>query len=167
MMGRALLILGALATVGLVVAAVLGYRLDGAADPNLSGHLLASLASTLILVFSHSWILLYLLVTGRAVREAVREFHLEAGLIDSSRALRRRSFPVLLVAAFLAMATFLLGIGAVPGMVPFWVHHALFYATLVAQVLALRIESRALAANEKLLTDIDHRVTPVPVANAL
>lgn len=167
MMGRALLILGALATAGLVAAAVLGYRLDGATDPALSRHLLASLASTLIVVFAHSWILLYLLGTGRAVREAVKEFRLEAGLIETSRALRRRSLPALLVAALLAMATFLLGIAAAPGLVPFWLHHALFYATLVAQVLALWIESRALAANEKLLNDIDHRVTPVPVANAL
>lgn len=166
MMGRALLILGALATAGLAVAAVLGYLLEGATDPNLSGHLLASLASTLILVFSHSWILLYMLGTGRAVREAVKEFQLEAGVIEASRALRRRAFPLLLLAAFLGMATFLLGIGGVPGMVPLWVHHAFFYATLIAQVLALWIESRVLAANERLLEDIDHRVTPPAAAHA-
>jgi hypothetical protein len=167
MMGRSLLILGALATAGMAVAAVLGYGLDGPTDPAVSGHLLASLASTLMLVFSHSWILLYLLGTGRAVRDAVKEFQLEPEVIAASRALRRRSIPWLLLAALLAMATFLLGIAGVPGLVPLWVHHALFFATLAVQVLALWIEGRALSANEKLLTDIDHRIPSAPVPNAV
>lgn len=167
MMGRSLLILGALATAGMAVAAGLGYGLDGAADPALSGHLLASLGSTLMLVFSHSWILLYLLGTGRAVRDAVKEFRLEPEVIAASRALRRRSIPWLLLAALLAMATFLLGIAGVPGLVPLEIHHALFFVSLVVQAIALWVEGRALSANEKLLTDIDRRIPPVAVPNAV
>lgn len=166
-MGRSLLILGALATAGMAVAAVLGYGLDGSADPALTGHLLASLASTLMLVFSHCWILLYLLGTGRAVRDAVKEFHLEPEVIAASRALRRRSIPLLLLAAGLVMATFFLGIAGASGVAPMGAHHALFFLSLAVQGIALWVEGRALAANEKLLTDIDHRITPVLVADGV
>lgn len=162
MMGRALLIIGALATLGFVASAVLGYGLTGPTDPELPPHLLVGLGAVLMMLFSHSWILIYLLGTGRAVGEAVRTFQLEADLAEASRRFRRRAIPVLLVAVGLVFATFLLGAAVVPKVVPSWIHHALFYVTVIAQVIALRIESQMLRANEELLVAIDRRVSTLP-----
>ena len=158
MMGRSLLIVGALGTAGVVVTAGLGYGLSSPADPGMPTHIIAALASSLLVMFSHSWILLYLLGTGRMIRSTVREGGLDPALLAESRRLRRVGYPCLLATAALVMATFLVG-GAVAGKgVPPWVHHLLSWVAVAAQGFALWIEWRTLAANERLLVDVDRRL---------
>ena len=55
-MGRALLILGWLATVGLLSAGLLGFQVTPESGVGL--HLLVALFSSLMILFSHSWNLL-------------------------------------------------------------------------------------------------------------
>ena len=43
-----------------------------------------------------------------------------------------------------------------------WVHHALFWAAVVAQGVALWSEWRGLAANERLLGEVDRRLAAAP-----
>jgi hypothetical protein len=166
MMGRSLLIVGALGTIAVVVAAGLGYGLSSPADAGMPTHIIAALAASLLVMFSHSWIFLYLLGTGRMIRDAVREGGLDPALLAESRRLRRVCYTGLLAAAALVMATFLVG-GAVAGKgVTPWVHHLLAWVAVAVQGLALWIEWRTLAANERLLGDVDQRLvaasTPVP-----
>jgi hypothetical protein len=166
MMGRSLLIVGALGTAGVVVAGGLGYGLSSPADSRMPTHIIAALAACLLVMFSHSWILLYLLGTGRLIKATVREGGLDPALLAESRRLRRVCYACLLAAAALVMATFLVG-GAVAGKgVPPWVHHLLSWVAVAVQGLALWIEWRTLAANERLLRDVDQRLvaasTPVP-----
>jgi hypothetical protein len=155
MMGRSLLIVGALGTIGVIVAAGLGYGLSSPADAGMPTHIIAALAASLLAMFSHSWILLYLLATGRMIRDAVREGGLDPALLAESRRLRRVCYACLLAAAALVMATFLVG-GAVAGKaVPPWMHHLLAWVAVAAQGLALWIEWWTLAANERLLGNVD------------
>jgi hypothetical protein len=58
----------------------------------------------------------------------------------------------------LAMATFILGGGAQTNSLPVWVHHALFWATLLVQARTLWIEKDVLEQNEKLMAGIDRRL---------
>jgi hypothetical protein len=163
MMGRSLLFVGVLGTAGVMVAAGLGYGLSSPADARMPTHVLVALAALLLLMFSHSWILLYLLGTGKLIRDAVREGALGPEPLAESRRLRRICYPVILLAAALAMATFLVG-GAVAakGASP-WIHQTLFWAALAAQAAALGFEWKGLAANERLLVDVDRRLAPVPI----
>jgi len=165
-LGRALLAVGVIATLGLIATAVLGYMLPGPADPAVPRHVLAALVASLLLLFSHCWILLYLIATGRAIREAVREYGVEASLEAEAWRLRRGVLPWLLLAAATALGTFLLGAAAMAGAASADAHHILFYVTLVVQALALWIESRGLAANERLLGDIDQRLGMAPTPPA-
>lgn len=158
MMGRALLIVGAMATLGLIASAVLGYGLDSPVGTEMSRHVLVALASSLLLLFSHCWIMFYLIGTGKAIKEAVAEHSLEPGLIEETKRFKNRSYPTLMLAMGLAMATFILGGGAATNSLPVWVHHALFWATLVVQARTLWIEKGVLDANEKLMADIDRRL---------
>jgi hypothetical protein len=161
MRGRVLLIIGVLATLAFLATAVLGYRLtEGATDPGVPNHLLIGIASVVMMLFSHSWIVIYLAATGGAVREAVRDHGADPAFDAACRALRRRAIPLAAGATVLGFATFLLGAGVIPKLVPAWIHHALFYATVLVQGLTLWIEGRALGENEKLLTDLDGRLTP-------
>lgn len=158
MMGRALLIVGAMATIGLAATAVLGYTLTSMVGPEMSRHVLVALASCLLLLFSHCWIMFYLIGTGKAIKEAVNEHKLDPNLIEETKKYKNRSYPPLMLAMALAMATFILGGGAATGTLPVWVHHVLFWAALAAQVRTLWIEKTVLDANEKLMADIDRKL---------
>lgn len=162
MMGRALLIVGAMATLGLIASAVLGYGVEGPVGrqigADMSRHVLVALASSLLLLFSHCWIMFYLIGTGKAIKEAVAEHRLEPALIEETKRFKNRSYPSLMLAMALAMATFILGGGAATNSLPSWIHHALFWAALVAQGRALWIEKEVLDQNEKLMATIDRRL---------
>ena len=160
MMGRALLIVGAMATLGLIASAVMGYGLDGPVGPEMSRHVLVALASSLLLLFSHCWIMFYLIGTGKAIKDAVAEHGLEPALIEETKRFKNRSYPSLMLAMGLAMATFILGGGAATNSLPVWVHHGLFWATLLVQGRTLWIEKDVLEQNEKLMADVDRRVSP-------
>src|SRR5438128_12283256 len=109
MMGRALLIVGVMATIGLIVSAFLGYGLHGPVGPEMQRHVLVALASCLLLLFSHCWIMFYLIGTGKAIKEAVNENGLEPRLIEETKRFKNVSYPWLMMAMAAAMATFILG----------------------------------------------------------
>ncbi|HEY0514952.1 MAG TPA: hypothetical protein VGH73_23860 [Thermoanaerobaculia bacterium] len=166
MMGRSLLVVGVLGTAGVAVAGALGYRLSSAADPGMPNHVIAALAASLPVLFSHVWILLYLLATGRVIGSAVREGGLDPALLAESRRLRRVCYSWLLLAAGLVMALFLLGGAVAANTARPWTHHALFWAALAAQGIALWAEWRGLAANERLLGEVDGRLAAASAAAA-
>ena len=154
MMGRALLIVGWLATLGLAANAVLGYML-GSSVRSLQPHLLLGLVACLLLLFSHSWVMFYLIGTGKAIKDAVAENKLEGSLHERTKAFKNRTYPWLMAAMGLAIATFVLGGGYVAGAVPNWLHVVLAYATLVVQVWTLVLEGQVLLQNERLMNEIN------------
>jgi hypothetical protein len=157
MMGRALLVVGWMATLGFAASAGVGYFLPRI-DEGMRLHVLLALASSLLLLFSHCWIMFYLIGTGRAIKDAVRLNALPAELYERTKDFKNRSYPSLMLAVGLAMATFILGGGVYTGAVPLWVHHGLFWLTLAAQLRALVLEGRVLGANDRLMADINRRL---------
>ena len=91
--------------------------------------------------------------TKPAIREPARH-------VSTNR--RGAVVAALMLAMALAMATFILGGGAATSSLPAWIHHALFWATLLVQARTLWIEKGVLEANEKLMADIDRRLARVP-----
>jgi hypothetical protein len=159
MMGRALLIVGALATVGLVATGLVGFLIPRAFEPEqLSSHLLLAVLTSLLLLFSHCWILFYLIGTGKALKDAVAENGLEPEIAEETKRFKTRSNPWLMLAMMLAMATFVVGGGVATKALPAWVHQALFYGTVVCQVWTLWVEFEVLTANAKLMKSVDRRL---------
>ena len=156
MMGRALLMVGWVATGGLLLTAVLGYRvgLPGA----MGWHLLAALFSTLLLLFSHSWILFYLIGTGKAIKSAAKEHGLDDSLAAQTREFKNRSNSWLMLAMMAVMATFIVGGGVATTVLPPWSHATLFWVTLVIQLWTLVIEGRVIGDNERLMRLVDRQV---------
>jgi hypothetical protein len=158
MMGRSLWILGVVATAGIAVAAALGYGLQSPSDPGMPRHVVAGLVSSLPLMFSQLWIFLYLLATGKVIQDAVRTGGIDRSPLDEAQRIRRVCYPLTLLAVALVLATFLAGgVVAAKGASP-WVHHALFWAAFAVQAGALGVEWRSLAANERLLVEVDRRL---------
>ena len=156
MMGRALLTVGAMATVGLVATGVLGYVVADVGSAGL--HVLIALATCLLLLFSHCWIMFYLIGTGKAIKEAVAENDLDPEWIELTKEFKNRSYPLLMLAMGLAMTTFILGGAGFLGGLPLWMHHLLALPTLAVQVWALIREGSVLTANERLMADIGRRL---------
>jgi len=153
MMGRSLLIVGSLATLGLVGAAVLAYM-----DQPFIVHVGVALLASLLLLFSHSWIMFYLIGTGKAIKEAVLAHDLDRGSIEDTKVYKNRSYPWMMLAMGLAMTTFILGGGVYTGVIPHWIHHSLFWLTLAAQLRTLWIEQQVLVANERLMGKINQHL---------
>ena len=157
-MGRALLIVGLMSTLGVIVSAVMGYLLSSPVDADMPRHVLLGLASSLLLLFSHCWIMFYLIGTGKAIKDAVKENGLDPAFAEETKRFKNASYPSMMLAMGLVMATFILGGGVATGSIPKWVHHALFYAAILVQVWSLRIEWRVLSDNERLMADVDRRL---------
>ncbi len=159
LMGRALLVLGLLGTAGLIATAALGYGVvTGAPEAQVRGHVLLGLAAAMVLMFSHTWIVLYLLATGKVISRVVKERGIDEGLLEQARRLRLRAIPWLLAALGAVAATFLTGGAALSAALPAWVHHALFYLTLLLQGSAIVAERRVLAEHERLAAELGRRV---------
>lgn len=156
MMGRALLIVGWIATIGFVATGILGYTIQPAEATGL--HLLLGVAACLLLLFSHCWILFYLIGTGKAIKDAVAEHGMEQEIVEQTKVFKSRSSPWLMLAMLLAMATFIIGGGVHTGAVPAWIHQGLFLAAVVVQVWTLLVEQRVLTANDRLMTDLERRL---------
>jgi 4-hydroxybenzoate polyprenyltransferase len=165
-MGRALLIVGAMSTLGVIAAAVAGYMLHSPTDTNMPLHVLIALASSLLLLFSHCWIMFYLIGTGKAIKDAVRENGLDLATIEETKRFKNESYPWLMLAMGLVMAVFIVGGGVATGSVPRWVHHVLFYLSAASQGYALWVERRVLTQNERLMTDVDRRLAAAPATAA-
>lgn len=157
MMGRALLIVGWMATIGLVFTALAGY-LFSAEAVGIGTHLAAALASSLLLLFSHCWIMFYLIGTGKAIREAVTEHGLEPELIERTKEFKNRSYPWLMLAMTIVMAAFIVGGGVYTNVIPPLVHHSLFWLAIVVQVRTLLLERAVLVENDALMGSIDQRL---------
>jgi 4-hydroxybenzoate polyprenyltransferase len=171
MMGRALLIIGFLATLGLIATGALGYGLHGPADDHMSTHMLVGLAASLLLLFAHCWIMFFLIGTGTAIKEAVNENGLDSQFIEDTKRFKNRSYPMLMLALGLVIATCILG-GAVATGSLRWLggsvatgnllHHVLSYATLAAQLRALQLEWQVLTENERLMGNINRLLAGPP-----
>jgi len=157
-MGRALLVLGLLGTAGLLATAALGYGLSGIADVEVRRHVLLGLAAALVLVFSHTWIVLYMLATGKVISRVVRERGYPEELLESARRLRLRVIPWLLAVLGAVLATFLTGGAVLAGSAPAIVHQLLFYLALVLQGAVMLAERRVLAEHERLAADLGRRM---------
>lgn len=156
MMGPALLVVGWMATLGFAATGALGFVVG--ARSALALHMLLGLASSLLLLFSHCWIMFYLIGTGKAIKQAVAEHGLPGRAVEETKRFKNVSYPWLMLAMGMAMATFIVGGGVERSVLPVWTHQLLYFSTLVVQVHTLRLEHRVLRENRLLMRGIDRQI---------
>ena len=156
MMGPALLIVGWMATLGFAATGVIGYRIEP--HEALGLHMLLGLAASLLILFSHSWIMFYLIGTGKAIKEAVAEHDLGGDAVQQTKDFKNLSYPWMMLAMGFAMATFIVGGGVHTRVVPAWVHQALYLVTLLVQLRTLQLEHRVLRRNRRLMLELTERI---------
>jgi len=152
-MGRALLILGWIATAGLVWTGFLGFQVGAPTGVGL--HLLVALFSSLLVLFSHCWIMFYLIGTGKAIKTAVGEHSLDTAYSEKTVVFKNRSYPSLMLAMGTVMTVFIIGGGVATRVIPPWIHALLFGIALLAQIRSLVLEAQVILANDRLIREID------------
>lgn len=151
-----MLMVGAFATLVLIATGVLGYMVID--SKTVDRHVVLGLGAGFLLLFSHSWIMFYLIGTGKMIKEAVAEHDLPQEWIERTKEFKNRSYPWLMIAMGLTMATFILGGGVETQVLPKWIHWCLFYLAAAAQVRALFLEFVVLTENRKLIALADRTV---------
>lgn len=155
-MDKALLTVGWLATLTYVATGAVGYFYGGSAGGDL--HILLALVASVLLLFSHSWIMFYLIGTGKAIKEAVAEHELPAEWIELTKKFKNDCYPSMMLAMGLVMAAFIVGGGVERRVIPGFIHHSLVYLALAAQIYSLRREHGALAENRRLMDEANRRL---------
>ena len=124
---------------------VLGYRVDGEAA-RAQQHQIGGLMVAILTVFAHSVTFVYFLGTGLAVKEARKNWGIDAGFIKQTRRFKLLAYPIAMVAIGFTCATGILGGAVQSGDVPVVVHRLLAFAatgtTIVAFVVSLRLMLR-------------------------
>jgi hypothetical protein len=158
MFARALLLIGGLGVAAFVAAGILGFDAFGAERLRL--HLFVGFGAVLLVLLSQVWILLFLMATTRALREAVASGGLDPYLVDASRRRLRLVAPWLGSSVVLTAGTFAIGPEVIAGVVTPWLHGLLSAAAVTAQIQALRVERRELRAHTHRLHQLVATVRP-------
>lgn len=146
---RSILVVGCLVVAGLVAT---GFWLG--AEQAYIPHLLVGLGVTLLALFAHVWVLLFLLATGRLLARGAREGVVPDDVLAQAARLRRRCWPWLGAAVVVVMASFITGGGVSTHYISPRVHRTAFWAALVFQAVALWVEGRSLAAHDRLMARV-------------
>jgi hypothetical protein len=136
-------------------------------DPSPSPHFYLGLFSVLFTLALHCLVFIYFLGTGRWVKEVALAYRLpDAPLPRLTRDLKRRTFPVALLAMLVPIATAVAGGGQNQGW-PWQVHFLLGFATLLVNAWAFAVELRNVQINAGVLGDVLREVDRIRAAHGL
>lgn len=146
---RAMVWVGLLAALGLAASSVPSYL-----ELELTVHLTIAVLSSLVAIFAHSWIVIYLWQTGRAVRQLSTEAGLAEELGAPALRLTRWAWPWALLLLAAVVVTALFGEYSFDHSMPAGVHHGAGWALVLLQWVAVLAEQRLLAKNHRLVTQL-------------
>jgi hypothetical protein len=136
-------------------------------DPSPSPHFYLGLFAVLSTLAVHCLVFIYFLGTGRWVKEVALAYRLpDAPLPKLTRDLKRRTFPVALLAMVVPIATAAAGGGQNQGW-PWQVHLTLGCATLLVNLWAFGVERRNVAINARVLDDVMREVDRIRAEHGL
>ncbi|MGH9312605.1 MAG: hypothetical protein ACRD1S_05340 [Vicinamibacterales bacterium] len=152
-MAAALITAAFLSLAALVVSLVLGMTANDSAG--LLRHTTTSIFATMLTLLTHSMMMFYFIGKGKAVREAVTEGNLSRDFVAEISHARRPVFSIATLAMLLTIAAAIVGGGVDVGSMPAGFHQVLAWSAVIANMSAIRIEFRALAASSRVVAAID------------
>jgi hypothetical protein len=147
-MAQFLLVTTLLTIAGLIATMVAGFI---AAPGHNAQHIIFSLATVVIGLFSQSMTMFFFIGTGKQLKDNVKGTPDEGPVRQSIRALKSRVFPIATYATAVLMVTFIMGGGVSTGKTPRWLHNTLAFATLVMFARAYWMQINAMNDNAALM----------------
>jgi hypothetical protein len=137
-------------------------------DPTYMLHFFLGLFSVTTTLAVHCLVFIYFLGTGRWVKEVALAYRLpDAPLPRLTRDLKRRTFPVSLLAMLVPIAAAAAGTAAQRREWPWGYHAALAVATLVVNAWAFVVETRNTAVNAGVLDEVMREVDRIRAEHGL
>lgn len=137
-------------------------------DPTYMVHFLLGLSAVLVTLGVHCLIFIYFLGTGRWVKEVAIAYRLpDAPLPRLTRDLKRRTFPVALVAMLVPIATAAAGAAAQRREWDWTIHASLAFATLLVNVWAFVVEYRNVSINAGVIDEVMREVDRIRAEHGL
>jgi hypothetical protein len=161
-LGRGLIFAAWLAVVGTAAAAFIGTARFG--EVNLQAHVLISLVATMILFFTHLWVVIYLVGTRRALLSTAAAHGLAAEIEVAVRKLFWRGAPWALLGLLGLVLIFISGYARMADRGPEWFHLTAALVATLAQIAALVFAGKTLAENERWIRRVDAETRGVVAA---
>jgi len=141
------------ALVAVCIPALLATAVSGIWLEGTERHLAIGLFSAILLVATHSLLIVFMIVTGRILKAAMRTRRLDTALLDELNRFfaEKSAYPVALLAAASIVATGVLGYGQRAFELAPAVHMLCGLAALLLNVWALQLEYQALRDNQAIL----------------
>ena len=137
-------------------------------DPTFDIHLYLALFTLLLTLAVHCLIFIYFLGTGRFVKEVAIAYRLpDAPLPRLTRDLKRRTFPLALLAMLVPIAAAAAGAAAQTQLWPWQVHATLGGAALLANLWAFVVEYRNVSINAGVIVEVIREVDRIRAAHGL
>ncbi len=152
-MAQALLSAVFLGLLGMAAAVVLGLR-----GADVSRHISFGIFSTLVILLAHSMMMFYLIGKGKAVKDAMAEYHVAGDYVARIKAARKPVFSIGTYAMAGTMIAAILGASVDTGVLPPIVHGMLAYGAIALNVAAVKIEVDALAASSRIVDEVNSKI---------
>src|SRR3954468_1479424 len=152
-MAQALLSAVFLGLLGMAAAVVLGLR-----GADVSRHISFGIFSTLVILLAHSMMMFYLIGKGKAVKDAMAEYHVTGDYFARIKAARKPVFSIGTYAMAGTMIAAILGASVDTGVLPAIVHGMLAYGAIALNVAAVKIEIDALAASSRIVDEVNSKI---------
>jgi hypothetical protein len=144
------------------------HAADNGSDPTYPLHFYLGLFGVLFALAVHCLVFIYFLGTGRWVKEVALAYGLpDAPLPRLTRDLKRRTFPVALLAMLVPIATAAAGAAAYRKEWPWQLHLGLGCATLLVNVWAFVVERRNVRINAGIIEDVQREVDRIRAEHGL
>lgn len=142
--------------------------LTNIADPIYPLHFYVALLAVLLTLATHCLIFIYFLGTGRWVKEVAIAYHLpDAPLPRLTRDLKRRTFPVALLAMLVPIAAAAAGAAAQRREWDWKIHAGLAAATLLSNLWAFVVEYRNVSINSGIIDAVMGEVERIRAEHGL
>src|SRR5712691_11480140 len=145
-MAAALLTVVGIGLLGLVTTAVFGLR-----GTDISRHISFGFFSTMLTMLAHSMMMFYLIGKGKAVKDAMAEYHLTGDFFRRIAVARKPVFSVATLAMGVTMAAAIMGASVDTRVLPPIVHAMIAYGAIACNVAAVRIEIAALIESSRVV----------------
>lgn len=171
-MNQIFLFLACLGNVGLLVTAILGWRivdaaaLTDAARQQVSVHFLFALASSSYALFVHAVVLTYFMGTGRWIQETSEAYRFEENARRENVKLKYKILPGMMLCLLLILITGAFGAIADPSSNTQMdsgatIHFSLAMATLLANLIVNLMQYKAISGNARLVDLVYQEVLDV------
>src|SRR5436305_10710318 len=152
-MAQALLSAVGIGLAGMAAAVVLGLR-----GTDISRHISFGIFSTLVILLAHSMMMFYLIGKGKAVKDAMAEYHVTGDYFARIKVARKPVFSIGTYAMAGTMLAAILGASVDTGVLPPIVHGMLAYGAIALNVAAVKIEIDALAASSRIVDEVNSKI---------